>query len=48
MEVAGRRFPGYPRIRRSNCVLIVPYEDLSRTLKQINKTGGRVASITQA
>ncbi|MEM6518221.1 MAG: phycobilisome linker polypeptide [Cyanobacteria bacterium P01_C01_bin.70] len=48
IEVAGRRFPGYPRIRRSNCVLIVPYEDLSRTLKQINKTGGRVASITQA
>ncbi|MGD1859529.1 MAG: phycobilisome rod-core linker polypeptide [Leptolyngbyaceae cyanobacterium] len=48
IAVAGRRSPGYPRIRRSNCVLIVPYEDLSSTLQRINKTGGRVASITPA
>ncbi|MEL6601626.1 MAG: phycobilisome linker polypeptide [Cyanobacteria bacterium J06614_10] len=48
IEVAGRRRPGYPSIRRSSRVLIVPYENLSQTLQQINKTGGRVASITSA
>lgn len=48
VEVAGRRFPGYPRIRRSSRVLVVPYESLSQTLQQINKSGGRVASITRA
>lgn len=48
VEVAGRRFPGYPAIRRSNRVLVVPYEALSSTLQQINKSGGRVANITRA
>lgn len=48
VEVAGRRFPGYPSIRRSSRVLVVPYESLSDTLQQINKSGGRVASITRA
>ena len=48
IEITGRRNPGYPSIRRSSRVLIVPYESLSQTLKNINKTGGRVASITSA
>ncbi|MGC1309545.1 MAG: phycobilisome linker polypeptide [Phormidesmis sp.] len=48
IEVAGRRRPGYPSIRRSNRVLVVPYEALSKTLQQINKSGGRVANITPA
>lgn len=48
IEVAGRRQPGYPSIKRSNRVFIVPYEKLSLTLQQINKTGGRVANITPA
>ncbi|MEM9007420.1 MAG: phycobilisome linker polypeptide [Cyanobacteria bacterium P01_F01_bin.86] len=48
IEVAGMRFPGYPSIRRSNRVLVVPYEDLSPTLRRISKAGGRVASIAQA
>ena len=48
IEVAGRRSPGYPSIRRSNSVLVVPYESLSTTLQQINKTGGRIASIARA
>ncbi|NJM99549.1 MAG: photosystem I reaction center subunit XII [Phormidesmis sp. RL_2_1] len=42
IEVAGRRIPGYPSIRRSNRVLVVSYESLSNTLQQINKAGGRV------
>ena len=48
IEVTGRKQPGYPKIKRSSRVLIVPYEKLSATLQQINKTGGRVASITPA
>ena len=48
IEIAGMRNPGYPSIRRSSRVLVVPYEALSQTLQQINKTGGRVASITRA
>ena len=48
LEVAGGRSLGYPRIRRTNRVLVVPYEALSKTLQQINKTGGRVSSITPA
>ncbi len=48
VEIAGRRFPGYPSVRRSSRVLVVPYESLSQTLQQVNKAGGRVASITRA
>lgn len=48
IEVAGMNTPGYPSIRRSNRVYVVPYDTLSKTLQRINKTGGRVASITRA
>jgi phycocyanin-associated rod linker protein len=48
IEITGRRLPGYPSIRRSSRVLVVPYESLSSTLQQINKSGGRVASVTPA
>ena len=48
IEIAGRRRPSYPSIRRSNRVLVVSYEKLSQTLQQINQSGGRVASITPA
>jgi phycocyanin-associated rod linker protein len=48
IEVAGTNLPRYPKIRRSNREFIVPYEQLSNTLQQINKLGGKVASITIA
>lgn len=48
IEVAGMNQPGYPSIRRSSRAYVVPYEALSKTLQRINKTGGRVASITRA
>jgi phycocyanin-associated rod linker protein len=48
IEVSGMLSPGYPRIRRSSRVFVVPYESLSHTLQRINKTGGKVASITRA
>lgn len=48
IEVAGIGTPGYPAVRRSNRVFVVPYETLSKTLQRINKSGGKVASITRA
>jgi phycocyanin-associated rod linker protein len=48
IEVAGISLPRYPWVRRSNKEFIVPYEQLSDTLQQINKLGGKVASITIA
>ncbi len=48
IEITGRRRPGYPSIRQSNRVLVVPYESLNETLKRINQSGGRVANISKA
>lgn len=48
IEVTGISLPRYPKVRRSNKEFIVPYEQLSNTLQQINKLGGKVASITIA
>jgi phycocyanin-associated rod linker protein len=48
IEVAGMSLPRYPKVRRTNREFIVPYEQLSATLQQINRQGGKVASITIA
>ncbi|WP_017653325.1 phycobilisome linker polypeptide [Fortiea contorta] len=48
IEVTGISLPRYPKVRRSNKEFIVPYEQLSSTLQQIHKLGGKVASITFA
>ncbi|WP_013321746.1 phycobilisome linker polypeptide [Gloeothece verrucosa] len=48
VEIAGIINPRYPRVRRSNKAIIVPYEELNNTLQQINRLGGKVASITPA
>lgn len=48
VEVSGIRQPGYPSVRRSSVAFMVPYEKLSAKLQQINKLGGKVASITPA
>lgn len=48
IEVAGISLPRYPKVRRSNKEFIVPYEQLSDTLQQIHKMGGKVASVTLA
>jgi len=48
IEVAGISLPRYPKVRRSNKEFIVPYDQLSNTLQQINKQGGKVASVTLA
>jgi phycocyanin-associated rod linker protein len=48
IEVSGISLPRYPKVRRSNKEYVVPYEQLSSTLQQINKLGGKVASVTLA
>jgi phycocyanin-associated rod linker protein len=48
IEVAGMITPGYPAIRRSSKAFLVPYEQLNNKLQQINRLGGKVASITPA
>ena len=48
VEIAAISRPGYPSVRRSSKALIVPYEQLNNTLQQINRLGGKVASITPA
>lgn len=48
VEVTTMNLPRYPKVRRINKALLVPYEQLSETLQKINKMGGKVASITVA
>lgn len=48
IEISAILQPGYPSVRRSNRALIVSYEQLNDTLQQINRSGGKVASITPA
>ena len=48
IEVSGISLPRYPKVRRSNKEFVVPYNQLSSTLQQINKLGGKIASITVA
>jgi phycocyanin-associated rod linker protein len=48
VEVSGIRQPGYPSVRRSSTAFLVPYEKLSAKLQQINRLGGKVASVTPA
>lgn len=46
IEVAGIAGPGYPRVRRVNKSVILPYEELSNHMQRVQRQGGRIASIT--
>jgi phycocyanin-associated rod linker protein len=46
IEVSGVKLARYPRVRRSNQEFIVPYEQLTNTLGQISRLGGKVSSVT--
>ena len=48
IEIAAISKPGYPSVRRSSKAILVPLEQLNSTLQQINRLGGKVASITPA
>jgi phycocyanin-associated rod linker protein len=40
--------PGGPQVRRTNTEFLVPYEQLSRKLQQVNRSGGRVTKVDLA
>jgi phycocyanin-associated rod linker protein len=46
VEVAGITGPGYPKVRRVNKAVIVPYEELTAHMQRVLKQGGKIASIT--
>lgn len=46
VEIAALSKPGYPNIRRSNRVVIIPYEELSDNMQRVQRQGGKIASIT--
>jgi phycocyanin-associated rod linker protein len=48
LEVAGIRQPGYPQVRRSSTVFLIPYEQLLPKMQQIHRTGGRIVSVSPA
>lgn len=48
IEVSALSTPRYPRIRRSSRVFFVPVSRLNQKLREINRMGGKVASITPA
>lgn len=46
VEVAAISGPGYPKVRRSNKAVIIPYEQLSDHMQRVQRQGGKIASIT--
>ncbi|WP_365971046.1 phycobilisome linker polypeptide, partial [Thermosynechococcus sp. OHK43] len=48
IEVAGIRQPGYPGVRRSSTAFLVPYEQLSAKMQQLQRTGARIVSVNPA
>lgn len=46
VEVAAIAGPGYPSVRRSNKVVIIPFEELSNHMQRVQRQGGKIASIT--
>lgn len=45
VEVAGIGKPGYPKVRRVNKAVIIPYEELSSHMQRVQRQGGKIASI---
>ncbi|MCU0551424.1 MAG: phycobilisome linker polypeptide [Leptolyngbya sp. Prado105] len=46
VEVAGIRGSGYPKVRRVNKVVVIPYEELTPHMQRVLRQGGKIASIT--
>ncbi len=46
IEATGIYGQGYPKIRRSAAAFLVPYDSLSAKIQQIQRQGGKIASIT--
>lgn len=46
VEVAGINGPGYPKVRRVNKAVVIPYEELTPHMQRVQRQGGKIASIT--
>jgi phycocyanin-associated rod linker protein len=46
VEVAGISGPGYPKVRRVNKAVVIPYEELTPHMQRVQRQGGKIASIT--
>ncbi|MCM1983032.1 phycobilisome linker polypeptide [Lyngbya confervoides] len=46
VEVAAINKPGYPKVRRVNKAVIIPYESLNSHMQRVQRQGGKIASIT--
>jgi phycocyanin-associated rod linker protein len=47
VEVAGIAGPGYPKVRRVNKSVVIPYEELTPHMQRVLKQGGKIASIRE-
>lgn len=45
VEVASANLPRYPRVRRINKAIVLPYEELSNYLQRVQREGGKIASV---
>jgi phycocyanin-associated rod linker protein len=46
VEVAGINKPRYPKVRRVNKAVIIPFEELTPHMQRVQRQGGKIASIT--
>ena len=47
VEVAAISGPGYPKVRRVNKAVIIPYEELTPHMQRVQRQGGKIASIIE-
>ncbi len=45
VEVAAISKPGYPKVRRVNKAVVIPYEELTAHMQRVQRQGGKIASI---
>lgn len=46
VEVAGIDKPRYPKVRRVNKAVVIPFEELTSHMQRVQRQGGKIASIT--
>jgi phycocyanin-associated rod linker protein len=47
VEVAAISGPGYPKVRRVNKSVVIPFEELTPHMQRVQRQGGKIASITE-
>jgi phycocyanin-associated rod linker protein len=47
VEVAAITGSGYPKVRRVNKAVVIPYEELNAHMQRVQRQGGKIASITE-